>query len=243
MDLNDIDSIKPFIKGKYSTLLLFGSYSRGDNNIDSDIDILQITDNYFPSYSINHYNISVYTLSQLINMAEEGSLFILHLINEAKVIYGDEKIIFLLRTKFRAPANYSAYRNELILTADVLDIDVNTYNKNWKGFNNLLSYLFRSYLYSLLFDENKIVFSINSIALYFHDNDIILFFRLKKMNHGNYNEFENCKKIFEKYTGRRIYNPYKNPRTLLDNMKMKSKLMTALSLHFIKDEVADPDYL
>ena len=84
------------------TVAIFGSQVRGDADISSDVDILVITDSGKPDTSAltifikNQFNqnsdISIYSLSRLKEMYNQGHLFAWHLFGESKYIpYLDTK--------------------------------------------------------------------------------------------------------------------------------------------------------
>ena len=236
----EIDSIASNIRGKYFSLILFGSYSRGDYDVNSDIDIAQITDEKIKPYNSGKINISVYSANQLKEMAKKSSLFVYHLILEGKVIQGDKNILLDLKKLFVLSPNYSSYREEIKISANILDINYEEYRKDWKGFNSLGLYLFRSYLYAKMYDEGCISFSIKHISRLLNNERIITVFQNREVN--DYQNFIELKSLFEYYAGSKFYNPHNNASKLLKNQKNTNKLLIALALHFLSTDIVSASY-
>ena len=81
-------------------IILFGSYARGENNPDSDIDLLIIKESKLPRYKrtleIRKYlrglkiplDIIVYTKAEIEKWRNVKSTFVNNVIQEGKVVYG-----------------------------------------------------------------------------------------------------------------------------------------------------------
>jgi predicted nucleotidyltransferase len=87
------------------SIVLFGSYARGDYNQDSDYDLCVFTSDKHESEAYNldfntlikknkktYLNLTVYPHSILNQMLEYGSLFLWHLYIEGKILYGTNYI-------------------------------------------------------------------------------------------------------------------------------------------------------
>lgn len=242
-----MDSVKEEIivsLAKYnpSTVILFGSYSRGDYNENSDIDVLEVTQKENKPYSISNINYSTYTNQQLKKMAKSGNLFLLHIILEGKILKGDPAIISNLKKEFNKPENYQLFRKEIKLIAQLLDVTQNNYVVNPKGYYTLLCYLFRSYLYSLMIDSDQIRFSINDVSDFFKDKKIKEVFDLKNKREVSFIEYEKCKKIFEGYADTKFFNKFPDANLLLKNLKENSRFATSVGIHFLKDSLEEMFY-
>lgn len=236
-----ISDIPKYSKHNFLSQILFGSYSRGDHDSISDIDVLEITPNIEKPYSNNEVNFSPYTFAQLIAMAKEGNLFILHIIMEGKMIAGDFKYLEELKSYFKKPKSYDSFRKEIILTSRLLDVDEEQFIKNSKGYYGLLSYLFRSYLYSIMYDKANLKFSIKQISKHYSDNEISKVFAFKHKIKVNYLDFQFCKTVFEKYASISFINPYVDTLDLMKNLKATSKFGFSIALHYLV-ELADELY-
>ncbi|WP_420255469.1 nucleotidyltransferase domain-containing protein, partial [Leclercia adecarboxylata] len=92
--------------GHIKSLILFGSHSRGDNTIDSDIDLLGIEDaQQFTVRNVEKVNFSFYSTEKSLQMCKEGDLFFLHIISEGKCLFNDS-FFNQLRNSFRFKESY-----------------------------------------------------------------------------------------------------------------------------------------
>lgn len=226
------------MKGKYIALLLFGSYSRGDQKPYSDIDVIQVVDKHMLSYGVDRICFSVYTINQLEKMAKKGSLFILHLINEAQTIDDNVNVLGKISKCFVPQRNYSWYRKELKTSSKLLDIDRDFYMRCYLKLNKLSCYILRSYLYSIVYENlhNKISFSIDKLEYYFNDSDIGVALSLRNQRDADYSHFLTAKKVIERYIKERINNEFLTIEALIINFYGKSDYLVLLGLRLLNNE-------
>lgn len=234
----DNELIKQKVKGEYEALLLFGSYSRGDQKPYSDVDVIQIVKEHIPSYEVGKICFSVYTIEQLKKMAKKGSLFILHILNETQIIHDNNKYFEEISNNFLTQKNYNWYRKELKISSKLLDVDRKLYIKNYSKFNKLSCYILRSYLYSIIYEDlkNKISFSINELIDYFKDLDIGNALNLRTKKYSDYSNFLFIKKIIERYIGEKINNEFLTIEALIVNYYRKSAYLVLLGLRLLNNE-------
>ena len=67
----------------------FGSICRGDISIDSDIDLLALTEGIDPRFDSNKF--SIYSYERICNLWAEGNAFAWHLALESKLIYAEDE--------------------------------------------------------------------------------------------------------------------------------------------------------
>lgn len=243
MKLNRLkNKILKLVEGEYYCLYLFGSYSRGDFQENSDIDILQVVKNHRPSYSKDEINFSVYTSSYLTKMAQKGNLFILHLINDGKTITDKLNLFEKLKSIFKPLENYSSYRDELTIASKLLDVKKSDYKMQWKKLNSISTYFLRSYLYSKAYDNNKIIFSINELATYFDDLRISNALYLKNYKAPSYEKYLLNKKLLEYYTGSTIFNEFGSTEALVVNYYGISDLVIVFGLTLLNNSVTSVPY-
>jgi len=73
------------------SLVVFGSYARGDDDTFSDLDLLGIVrDDKKFSTPFRDINLSIYSLGQLRDLMKAGDLFALHLKEEGMPLFGDD---------------------------------------------------------------------------------------------------------------------------------------------------------
>jgi len=86
---------------------LFGSRARGDNEPDSDTDILFITCDKTPRHMVrDNLSISSYSSEYLTEKARSGDLFLCHIATEAKLLYDDANNFSRIVDAFTYKASY-----------------------------------------------------------------------------------------------------------------------------------------
>jgi predicted nucleotidyltransferase len=78
-----------------TSLLLYGSFARGDNDAGSDVDLLSVTGRDDPPRKIarKHVNVTVYSFAKMSAMALEGALFVFHLSSEGIILIDEDSIL------------------------------------------------------------------------------------------------------------------------------------------------------
>jgi predicted nucleotidyltransferase len=225
------------VQGNYECLILFGSYSRGDSKDRSDIDILQVSDDNLKSYSVDRYNFSVYDRKKLVRMANDSNLFILHLIKEGKVIFGNENFLSFLKSTFIVKENYNHFRDEILIAAKLLDVKSELeYSIHWKEYNKIFCFLFRSFLYAYLYDRDELEFSIDAVSEKLNDLRIKNVLDIKNDTFPRYSYYLKGKKLFEEYSETQIINEFDNIGELLNNEGGESQLLLSLSTKLLDKE-------
>jgi predicted nucleotidyltransferase len=239
-----IDSIKkriqPLVKFPYSSMYLFGSYAREEQKIDSDIDILIVSNQYNDPIINNEIAISVYSIEQLVKYAQHGSLFVLHLILESVHIEGT-KIIEELKKNFTAPI-HSVLREQMIESANLLDVAKEDYLKYENKLKITQKFILRSYLYSLSIEKGFTNFNIEKVL------DFLELQPLKYIFNRNFtvtSKFEDYLKIngkIEGLFGEKIYNPYMSIESLITANFPKKNVTHSLGMSIMKENSVGIDY-
>ena len=88
--------------------LLFGSLARGDQSEGSDTDLLMVNlDDETRHVSVGHVSLFLYPWRQLERDAQDGDLFVCHLVREAKPLIDPNGYLPQLRGGFRFRSDYS----------------------------------------------------------------------------------------------------------------------------------------
>lgn len=96
LDINSevLEILSPYLS-ELLGVYLFGSYSRGDQDENSDVDILAISKNLKKEIHEGKYNISIYPLENLKRAIVKNPLAILPKVIEAKAIFNNSALIEL----------------------------------------------------------------------------------------------------------------------------------------------------
>jgi hypothetical protein len=147
-----------------TSLMLFGSFARGDSSPTSDIDVLELAERRRRPYRSGRINISVYDRLTLTRMAERGSLFVLHLRLEGEMLRDESGQLSACLEKYRRPATYEPFRLALRQLANLLDVDEEQYEKDFQAYNELAFYIIRSEVYARLDEGDHPMFSLRAIS-------------------------------------------------------------------------------
>lgn len=222
---------------KTDTLVLFGSYARNEIREDSDIDLLAIT-KYKKSknkLSYDKYNLNFYSFDYLIKLANEGSLFIRHLISESILITGEKDIVERLAYHYSTSSSHSLKLKQLIFSAKFLDVDMDTYKNYPKKFNQLAFFILRTLIYTITHELGYNSFSLIEISRYLNKPEILELHNLKHNKGEETLFFLKCYHLIEKLTENKIQNEYLTYDALLLESQNVGELPFWLGLRLYSD--------
>jgi predicted nucleotidyltransferase len=179
----NIDIIIKEAPKDFQSLILFGSYARGDFEKASDVDVALISEERDKTISVGNINYTVYTIEQLIKMAQEGSIFIYHLLFEGVELEGNN-ILDRIKKEFHKPKNYQEYRRDLEHACVLMNIEKSTYISFFEKYNTLCLYLLRSYIYSQIMDSASISFSKKRVLEFI---DVNSYYKVENLAHDKNN--------------------------------------------------------
>lgn len=110
-------------------LMLYGSHARYTADEDSDIDVLELVASGARSYDFLGINVNQYLPSHLKGMSAAGSLFVLHLRLEGRVLQDNFGVLGRSLGVYRPPRDYSMLRSELQAVACATDLRAQELNK------------------------------------------------------------------------------------------------------------------
>lgn len=242
MEYNEeIDKLKALDFGREATVILFGSIARMDSNSLSDIDIAVVTKDYLPKTTVDNkskINFSFYTEKKIFQMASEGSLFVKHIINEGVILNGDSQLIEKLRAAF-GTLDIDKLRKEVVFSTKYLDISEDEYFVNWKRFNDLILYIYRTFLYVRCHKIGIETFSLEKIASILNEEKILEFISLKYDVTPDFDKFLQIRKSIEESEKIKISNEFESYDALLVNSVAVGKLpeWLGIRLHLDSREV------
>ena len=127
-------------------VLLYGSVARGEQDAGSDVDILEVVESATEPFSQGQIQISPYTLARLQEMAARGSLFVRHIVDEAKPLFDPEHILNRLRAAYQEVPD-DTHTRELRIASGLLNVSQSYYDDFWPGLHACATFILRSLAY------------------------------------------------------------------------------------------------
>lgn len=153
--------------------MLYGSCARGTADAASDVDVLQIVERDAKAYSLGRINVTQYLPTHLLHMARRGSLFVLHLTSEGRLVHDPADRLKRLLAEYRKPANYLSVRREISAAARALDTEAMDIDLYLPALGRLGVYLARTLAYvrcaergTPVFDTKKVVTLLDAPELF-----------------------------------------------------------------------------
>lgn len=235
-----LDAWRNHININPESIIIFGSYARNDYNEDSDIDMLLIHPEYHPAIQIGKLSVSIYSTNKLIEFARNGSLFILHLIKEGKVLEGHD-ILETLENEFKMP-NFKNLENELLESCKLLLVSEEEFENYSVNIIGVQKFILRSIVYMRGIERGAETFNIMKVLAILDLEKIGYIFDRKFQKNMNYHQFQEINVILEKLLKIRFEkNIYSIEATILNNYP-KMNLLHSLGMSIIKKDSTGIDY-
>lgn len=153
--------------GNWQAMLLYGSWARGDADVDSDLDVLLLDANT-SNRSIRNAKVSLARYDSHDVSILSGTLFGFHLVRDGIVLHdaGDKLTRALAAIQPPEPGSVIARVRSLAPVLDVSEADRRDYIE---GLTKVGRYLLRTAMYAQALDEGRPCFSVREIASRNHD--------------------------------------------------------------------------
>jgi nucleotidyltransferase-like protein len=181
-------------KQSRDSYLLYGSYARGDYGSSSDVDVLRITTSRRRSQGIDgRASLHIYDIKDLLGMARQGSLFILHLVREAKPIHDPCGYLGDLSAAFQKPDSYTSVARRMIGPASaLLDIGESLFETAPQRFMDATLFLCRTLVYAEHADRGPFSFSLRELAA--EDKTALMICNIKDQS-VSYSDFRHVRQV------------------------------------------------
>ncbi|QDO88567.1 hypothetical protein FNH13_09635 [Ornithinimicrobium ciconiae] len=149
---------------------MYGSWSRGDADADSDLDVMVLNFAGVETAHSGRVNVTQLGLSEVKQLS--GTLFGYHLVRDGRVLYDIGGQLAAALEFVRAPGEGQVIGRVRSLTS-VLDISSQDRERYIEGLTKVARYLLRSALYAEALDQGDPCFSVREIAARKRDPQLV----------------------------------------------------------------------
>lgn len=153
-------------------LMLYGSVARGTAGGGSDIDILELVTGSAATYEVGNANVTQYEVAHLRSLAEQGSLFLLHLRTDGLVLSDPTGLLERTLDAYVQPAKYSHIMKQVEDASAVLDPAAVDFDSYLPSLARLGIYLLRTVVYVKTVEGGKPTFDLGAIDMVKSDPDL-----------------------------------------------------------------------
>lgn len=144
--------------------MLYGSYARGSHEAGSDVDVLELVPDSPTPYSIGEVNVTQYAPAHLHEMAQRGSLFVLHLLTDGVTILDPSGVLERALAHYRPPESYKPIWNQLSVVAGAVNPDAPDADRFAYGLCRLALYSLRTAVYLHAIEDGAPCFDVDVAA-------------------------------------------------------------------------------
>lgn len=190
-----------------SAVALYGSVARGDAGPGSDVDVVVIAERSVEQRDDGELAVTSYEEGHLSSLADAGSLFVLHLKTEARILKDDTHAFERVFGAWRAPS-FERTREGMRAAASILDVTDEVRRMRSRQLAATALFVLRSVLYLRCLELGRPTFAMHTVARVLDDEAVVGF--LDRARAGSVTQgdlIEQSRAFLGQYLGEPICNP------------------------------------
>ncbi|MEZ3156666.1 nucleotidyltransferase domain-containing protein [Microbacterium sp. BWR-S6Y] len=144
--------------------MVYGSYARGTDDEGSDIDILELVADSPSPRSSGRINVTQYTPAHLAQMSQRGSLFVMHLIADGKVLHDPHGTLERTLSQYAKPVSFAPIWEQLSAAAGIVNPRSPDASEHSHGLGRLGMYVLRTAAYLHAIEQGNPCFDVDAAA-------------------------------------------------------------------------------
>jgi predicted nucleotidyltransferase len=225
------------IEHPFLAAMLYGSVARGDDREGSDIDVLALTRRPFPPRQQGRLSITSYTPVQLVSLARAGSLFVLHLRMEGRILHDPEAALARVLDTYRPPASYAPLHDALRKASAILDTTDEAFARNPEGYCRVALFLLRTEVYARCAERGTPAFAMDMAARRIEDPTIAAAFSGRAARMSDHGFFREVRALVSRYLDTPIHNPHGTLEALAVSTSERAPLASVLAMRVLSGKV------
>lgn len=191
----------------FPAVMLYGSVARGDAGGGSDVDLLALDERPRAAFESGRLSVTVYTEEHLRELAERGSLFVLHLRMEGRVLRDRTGALRNVLAAWHEP-DYARMLEGVRAASAVLDVPPEQRARCPMAFLRVALFVLRSLLYLRCASQGRPAFAMRQVASILGDVRIPALFERLQAPAATEARWEQALVLLDEHLGGRARNSF-----------------------------------